>query len=120
MNSELLKIIPVLPSANIARDVSWYKEQAGFDAWFYDDMYAVLYRESLVIHLQWHAGTESDPLNGGSVIRISVKNIEPLFNEFVQRGTVSADSFKRGTPWETNEFGFFDLNRNAVFIMEDI
>jgi len=119
MNTELLKIIPVLPSADIARDISWYKEHVGFETYFSDKMYAVLFRENLVLHLQWHADTESDPLPGGSVIRIYIKNIQPLFQEFIQRGTIARDSFKSNTAWKTNEFGFFDLNRNAIFIMED-
>jgi len=120
MSTELLKIVPVLPSADIARDIAWYKTKTGFATYFADDMYAVIYRESLVIHLQWHADTESDPLLGGSVIRVYVNNIQALFEEFVQRGTVTLDAFKQNTPWGTNEFGFFDLNQNAVFIMEDI
>jgi hypothetical protein len=44
-------------------------------------MYAVLYRENICLHLQWHADTPNDPLLGGSVIRIYVKNITALFNE---------------------------------------
>jgi hypothetical protein len=83
-------------------------------------MYAVLFRGDLTIHLQWHADTADDPLLGGSVIRIYVKNIIPIFEEFVERGTVSRDALKTNTPWKTNEFGFFDLNRNAIFVMEDI
>eukprot|EP01035_Chromulina_nebulosa_P067187 gene67187-92044_t len=63
--------MPVLPSADVARDVAWYKEKAG---------------ENICIHLQWHADTADDPLLGGSVIRIDVKNIQPLFEEFLQRG----------------------------------
>ncbi|TAE51948.1 MAG: glyoxalase/bleomycin resistance/extradiol dioxygenase family protein [Bacteroidetes bacterium] len=119
MQTELLHIIPVLPSADIARDILWYKEKTGFEAIFSDSMYAVLYREHLGLHLQWHADTEDDPLLGGSVIRIRVKNIDPLFEEFVQRGTVAPDAMRRHTPWETHEFGFYDLNRNAVFIVQD-
>ena len=120
METEFLSMIPVLPSSDIAKDIQWYKEQTGFKEYYSDKMYAVLYRDNLCIHLQWHADTESDPLLGGSVIRIYVKNIKPLFDEFVQRGTVSKDSFKSNTPWKTNEFGFFDLNKNAIFIMEDV
>jgi hypothetical protein len=118
--TDLMFIIPVLPSANIKRDVEWYKEKTGFDEYFSDDMYAVLFRGDLTIHLQWHADTADDPLLGGSVIRIYVKNIIPIFEEFVERGTVSRDALKTNTPWKTNEFGFFDLNRNAIFVMEDI
>jgi hypothetical protein len=120
MKTEFLQIIPVLPTQNIDRDIVWYREHAGFETHFADKMYAILYRENLVIHLQWHADTPDDPLNGGSVIRIFVKNIKPLFEEFVERGTVSKDKFVQNTPWGTNEFGFFDLNNNAIFIVEDV
>lgn len=120
MNIEFLTIIPVLPSSNMTRDISWYKEKAGFKEYFSDKMYASLYRDNLTLHLQWHADTKDDPLGGGSVIRIRVKNIKPIFEEFLQRGTVTGDSFKSNTPWKTNEFGFYDLNKNAIFIMEDI
>lgn len=113
-------IIPVLPSADIERDILWYKEKAGFETWFHDKMYAVLYRDSTRLHLQWHAGTEDDPLNGGSVIRIRVKDIRPLFEEFVERGMTDSGKLQLNTPWNTHEFGFFDLNKNAIFIMEDL
>ena len=83
-----------------------------------DKTYAVLSREALSIHLQWHAGTEDDLLLGGSVIRIFVKDIEPIFKEFVERGTVKPNELRRETAWRTNEFGFFDLNNNAIFIVE--
>lgn len=120
LRTTLLGIIPVLPSADVARDVAWYKEKTGFVPVFSDTMYAVLHREELSIHLQWHADTEDDPLLGGSVIRIFVKNIKPLFDEFVERGTVNKNKFVANTAWGTNEFGFYDLNHNAIFIAEDL
>lgn len=119
MKTEFLGIMPVLPSADVARDVAWYKEKAGFETYFSDSMYAVIYRENICIHLQWHADTADDPLLGGSVIRIDVKNIQPLFEEFLQRGIVTPDKFQANTPWKTNELGFYDLNNNAIFVMED-
>lgn len=119
MTTEFLNMIPVLPSQNIERDVKWYAEQTGFTPLFANDMYAVLMRETMILHLQWHADTEADPLLGGSVIRMRVKNIQPLFDEFVERKTVKLTDFKAKTAWETNEFGFYDLNRNAIFITED-
>ena len=118
--TKLVTIIPVLPSLDIARDIVWYKEKTGFEAAFYDNMYAVLRRESLCIHLQWHADTENDPLLGGSVIRVFVNNIKSFFDEFVERGTVDKNKFVANTSWGTNEFGFFDLNKNAIFFFEDI
>jgi|SRR5687767_1036266 len=121
MNTEFVKIIPVLSSADIDRDVKWYKEKTGFEVSFsHGTMYAGLYREGLEIHLQWHAGSKEDPLSGGAVIRIEVKNIRPLFEEFKQRGTIKEKDFRERTPWGTNEFAFHDLNSNAIFISEDI
>ena len=121
MSTELVKIIPVLESADIARDVAWYKEKTGFEVSFlHEKMYAGLYRDDLEIHLQWHAGTKDDPMNGAAVIRINVKNIKPLFEEFKQRGAVNENDFRANTPWGTNEFAIHDLNSNAIFISEDI
>lgn len=119
MQTEFLNTIPVLPSADLERDIAWYKEKMGIEIFYADKMYAVLYRDKFCIHLQWHADTPEDPLLGGSVVRIYVKNIQPLFDELVKRGTVALEKFKADTPWQTNEFGFYDLNKNAIFIMED-
>jgi hypothetical protein len=119
MTTEFLNMIPVLPSQNIERDVKWYAEQTGFTPLFADEMYAVLMRDTLILHLQWHADTADDPLLGGSVVRIRVKNIAPLFAEFVERKTVEPTDFRAQTAWATNEFGFYDLNKNAIFITED-
>jgi hypothetical protein len=120
MDSPFINMIPVLPSANIERDVAWYKAQTGFDCFYADAMYAILYRAQLVVHLQWHADTAEDPLLGGSAIRIQVNNVQALLQEFIERGTVQPTDYRPNTPWRTNEFGFYDLNRNAIFIAEDL
>jgi hypothetical protein len=120
MNTTFLNTIPVLPTTDIERDVRWYQEKMGLQCYFADKMYAVLYRDNLCLHLQWHADTADDPLLGGSVVRILVKNIQPMFEELVLRGTVTTDKLRTNTPWKTHEFGFFDLNSNAIFFMEDV
>lgn len=120
METELLGISPVLPSQDIDRDVAWYEKNVGFQLIHKDKMYAVLRRKNLSVHLQWHADTKDDPLLGGSVIRISVQNIEPIFKEFVNRGTIKPGKLRLNTDWGTNEFGFYDLNNNAIFIVENI
>jgi hypothetical protein len=120
MTTEFLEISPVLPSQDIDRDVDWYEKNVGFKLLFKDNMYAVLRRENICIHLQWHADTEDDPLLGGSVIKIFVKNLVPVFKELVQRGTVKEEKLRLNTNWKTNEFGFYDLNNNSVFFVEDL
>ena len=111
--------MPVLPSSDIVRDIEWYAKFAGFEKIFGDDMYVGLRRDHLEIHLQWHADTEEDPLLGGSVIKIFVEDISPVFEEFEKRGTVSSEKLRRNTPWGTHEFGFYDPNKNAIFFVQD-
>ena len=119
---------PILSSADVERDIRWYHEKMGFklvysSANYNDDDrpidYAVVGRQNFFIHLQWHAGTTDDPVHPGA-IRIQVQNIKPIFEEFVARGTVPREKLRQNTPWETNEFGFYDLNNNAIFFMENV
>ncbi|MGK0365588.1 MAG: hypothetical protein ACI85O_002654 [Saprospiraceae bacterium] len=83
-------------------------------------MYAGIQRDSLSLHLQWHAGSSEDPILGGSVVKFFVENIQALFEKFVERGIVLPDKLRRSTPWNTHEFGFYDLNNNAIFFVENI
>lgn len=117
---KFLATIPVLSSADIDRDVAWYTEKTGFQAAYVQDGYAIMQRENLEFHLQWHHGTEDDPVLAG-VMRIWLEDgLLELFEEFVQRGTVSPEKLRMKTDWGTNEFGFYDLNMNAIFVMEDV
>ncbi|MBX2829127.1 MAG: glyoxalase/bleomycin resistance/extradiol dioxygenase family protein [Flavobacteriaceae bacterium] len=118
METNLLGIVPVLPTEDMQRDLKFYKEQVGFEILHSDDFYAVLKRDHLFLHLQWHANTEDDPLLGGSVVRIFVDSIQPIFDEFVASGTVTKDKLQLNTPWNTHEFGFYDPNNNAIFIAQ--
>lgn len=118
--SNFIQIEPVLLSLDIKKDISWHKKYTGFEAVFGDEMYAGLKRNHLYIHLQWHADTKDDPLLGGSVIKLFVKDIYPIFKEFMGRGTVTKDKLRLNTPWGTHEFGFYDLNQNSIFIVQDV
>lgn len=114
------KIVPVLESGNIQRDVAWYEKHLGFVKIFGDNMYVGLMRNGFEIHLQWHEGSEQDPLNGGAVSKIFVDDIQAIFEEYIERGTVNQDKLHRNTPWATHEFGFYDLNGNAIFIVQNL
>lgn len=120
MNTEFINITPVLPSSDMERDIKWYEDKVGFRLISGDKMYAVMKRDKLYIHLQWHADTEDDPLLGGSVIKVFAKNIQAIFDELVERKTVDKNKLRLNTPWGTNEFGFYDLNKNAIFFVEDL
>lgn len=118
--STTLYIIPVLPSADIDRDLKWYEKYAGFKYHFGDDDYAGMQRDNLEFHLQFHHGNEEDPILGGSVMKIFVTDIKPYVAEFIERGTITLDKLRMSTPWSTHEFGFYDLNKNAVFVVQDV
>ena len=120
MEPEFLEISHVMPSQDIERDVAWYEQYVGFRLLHKDGMYAVMRRSNICIHLQWHADTEDDPLLGGSVIKLFVADIQPIFEELVGRGTAAPDKLRRNTAWNTHEFGFYDLNMNAVFFVQDL
>ncbi|WP_340152924.1 glyoxalase/bleomycin resistance/extradiol dioxygenase family protein [uncultured Marivirga sp.] len=120
MKTEFIEISPVLPSQDIDRDVDWYEKKVGFKCLHKDHMYAVLRRENLCIHLQWHADTEDDPLLGGSVMKVFVRNVIPIFEELLERGTIKREKLRLKTAWNTSEFGFYDLNNNAIFFVEDL
>jgi len=117
--THFLHVTPVLPTANLERDLQWYKTRLGFSALHIAPDYAVLRRSGIYIHLQWHADTKDDPLLGGSVVKFFVKNIDTLFQEMVKKGVVPPDKLRRNTPWNTHEFGLYDLNNNAIFFVED-
>lgn len=119
-SSNFKQIEPVLPSQDIQRDIEWHKTYTGFEYKFGDKMYAGIERDGLYIHLQWHADNEDDPLLGGSVIKIFVNDIQPVFDEFVKRGTIKPEKLRMNTAWGTHEFGFYDLNKNAIFVVQDI
>ncbi|MEB2775696.1 glyoxalase/bleomycin resistance/extradiol dioxygenase family protein [Algoriphagus sp. D3-2-R+10] len=116
MKTDFISTIPVLPSQNIARDLDWYSRNFGFIKTFGDNRYAGMRLEGIEIHLQWHADTTEDPLLGGSVVR----NIEPYFESLVIKGIIKCDKLIRNTAWGTHEFGLYDPNNNAIFIVEDI
>jgi len=43
-----------------------------------------------------------------------------IFKELIDRKTVAKNKLHLKTPWNTSEFGFHDLNKNAVFFVEDL
>ncbi|WP_421763052.1 glyoxalase/bleomycin resistance/extradiol dioxygenase family protein [Ekhidna sp.] len=116
--SSTLYIIPVLSSSDIERDLAWYEKHTGFNLYFGDKGYSGLQRDNLEFHLQWHHNNDDDPVYP-SVMKIFVKDIQPYYEEFVKRGTIPKDKLRMNTPWGTHEFGFYDLNNNAIFIVQD-
>ncbi len=116
--SKLQTICPVLSTSNLERDIKWYETYVGFDLNYLEEGYAVLNRENIWIHLQWHHDNDEDPVYG-SVVKIFVDDIQPILDEMVKRKTVTKEKLRLNTPWKTHEFGFYDLNKNSIFFVQD-
>ncbi len=123
--TKFLYLNPVLPSLDVAKDIAFWEQKLGFknvyDSTHYSDGpadYAVLGRQGLFIHLQMQF--PKDMANGNlTQIKFQVENIQPLFEEYLANGVITKDRFRKNTPWGTNEFGFYDANKNAIFFYED-
>lgn len=113
-----LQIIPVLSTSDVKRDLEWYKKHVGFEVVFGDEWYAGLQRENHEIHLQFHHNNEDDPVFP-SVIKFFVADIHSYAEEFINRGTITKEKVRMNTDWGTHEFGFYDLNNNAIFFVQD-
>ena len=118
MKRNIIHVTPVISTSDIERDIIWYNKKVDFDLTYQEHGYAVLHREQQWIHLQWHHDNEEDPVYG-SVVKFFVEDIHLILDELVKRGTVSKDKLQLNTPWNTHEFAFFDLNKNAIYFVQN-
>lgn len=116
-------ISPVLASSDVSRDIKWYKEKLGFqnvyDSTQYQEGpvdYVVLGRQKLFFHMQFQFPEDIISTD----VKFQVKNIEPLYEEFLKSGAITEHNINRKTAWNTSECCFFDLNRNRFTFYEDI
>ncbi len=118
-----LHVSPVLASADVQKDVDWYKEKLGFtnvyDSTRYQDGpmdYAVVGRQGLYLHLQFQFPQDMISTD----VKFEVKNIEPLIEEFVGKGILTVEKVHKKTPWNTTEFGIKDPSGNRITFLEDL
>jgi uncharacterized glyoxalase superfamily protein PhnB len=121
--TKFLHMIPVLAPSDVARDIKWYENKLGFKN-VYDSMdyhdgpvdYAVMRRQDMIIHLQFQFPKDMTSTD----VKIEVKNIDSLIEEFVEKGLISEENVNRKTPWNTDDFGLFDFNKNRITFLEDL
>lgn len=123
METKFLYMSPVLASSDVARDIEWYENKLGFknvyDSSAYQDGpidYAVVGRQNLYLHLQFQYPKDVTSTD----VRFEVQNIEPLFEEYIEKGLVTPDRINRKTGWNTCEFGVFDPTGNRLTFFEDL
>ena len=122
-DTKLLYMSPVFASSDVARDIEWYESKMGFKNVFDSTAYqkgpvdyAVLGRQDLYIHLQYQFEKDMTSTD----LRFQVKNIAPLFQEYLKKQIVQDESMRNATAWGTNEFGLFDPSGNRITFFEDI
>lgn len=120
MKNNLLYISPVLPAADLQKEMSFFEELGfihGYDSLNYsEDLdYVVMSRGPVHIHLQHF---NEDQLPPGQQIKITVGSISDLQNELISVGMEVPDI--QTTPWETREIGFYSPARHAIIFKENI
>jgi catechol 2,3-dioxygenase-like lactoylglutathione lyase family enzyme len=111
-------IHPVLGARDVAATARWYVDRLGFVLIFADGdpvRYAVLRRDAVELHLQWHdvetfAGADGD----APMYRIQVDDPDALYADLKGAGVLHAGSMLRDTAWGTREFGIYDPNRMGL------
>jgi len=121
--AELIAIHPVLPSRDVSKSIDYYVKRLGFQLAFQDHpekpMYAGVSRDRIEIHLQWHDPDEWDAVDRPQ-LRIYVRNLADLFETYRQRDVFLSATDLRKTAWGTEEFAFFDLDRNGLVFYRDL
>lgn len=92
----------------------------GFTRAWGDDRYAVIRRESVSLHLQWHDASEWSVPCDRPMYRFIVEDPDALFDEFSLAGVVPAGKQVEDKPWGTREFAFYDPDRNGLVFMRDL
>ncbi len=113
---------PVVDVRDVRKSAQWYVDSLGFDLLFIDDgepNYAVLGRDGVEIHLQWHSGEEWEIMSG-SVYRFLLDEPDSFFAECRTRGVeLPHGKSVEDTTWGTREFGLYDPDGNALFFYRD-
>jgi catechol 2,3-dioxygenase-like lactoylglutathione lyase family enzyme len=122
-STKISHISPVLASSDVPRDIQWYTQKLGFsnvyDSTNYQEGpadYVVLKKQQIFIHMQYQFPKDMTSTD----LKFVVKDITPLFEEYIEAGVVSKEAMRYQTPWSTNEFSFFDLSGNRLTFLEDI
>ncbi len=119
----LQAVNPVLPSRDVDASIGFYVEKLGFVLVGQDvpagPRYAVLRRDQVELHLQWHDPVEWEAVER-PMLRFVVSAIQDLFDEYRQAGVFHERTALRETPWGTREFAFFDPEMNGLTFYCDV
>jgi uncharacterized glyoxalase superfamily protein PhnB len=115
--------IPVLPAADAAASLKWWTAVCGFTETFRDATppnYAGIQRGEAYLHISKMTDPElARKVGDQTMVRIAVKGVEALFEEFQKRGgAVHPNGTLQTKPWGTKEFAAIDPNGVCVTFQE--
>ncbi len=110
MKTELLQIHPVLAVADMSKTITYYEDKLGFvkryDSLKYGSAimdYAVVLRENIEIHFQLFDMIDKIIM---PQFRIQVKNIDRLYQEYIDKEVLKWNKEIKQTPWEPKSLPF--------------
>ena len=116
MTAQLEAVHPVLMVRDVLASLRFYRD-LGFDLAFADSetdpKYAIIRRDGVELHLQWHEGKDFS-IGDRPTYRFVVRDVDGLFEEFTSRASGLDRSEVANTLWGTREFHVRDLDRNGL------
>jgi len=82
--------------------------------------YAVIKRDTVELHLQWHDPKSFDTAVDKLNLRFVIENIENLYEEYKAQDVFHERTQLRETEWRTKEFAFYDLDGNGLTFYKDL
>ncbi len=118
MRIQFTQVHPVLPCKDVTAAVAFYCNRLGFTLRGQDSAenprYAVVNRDQVELHLQWHDPATFDHTVEKPMLRFPVADIDRLFIEYEAKDVFHAQTALRNTAWGTREFAFYDPNMNGL------
>ena len=109
---------PVLPSRDVSALIEYYVTRLGFSLDFQDHAteprYAVLKRDDVILHFQWHDPAEWQAGVDRPMVRFLVSDVQALFDEYKDKNVFHSRTALRKTDWGTEEFAFYDPDQNGL------
>ena len=128
----LVDAIPALPVRNIGVSAGFYREKLGFAVVYEETGFAVLKRDSVVLHLWaanddgWRKRVGSPPvvsgaetfLAGTASCRIRVAGLDALHAELSPRGVLHGNGALTKQWWGDRDFSVVDIDSNLLTFFE--
>jgi catechol 2,3-dioxygenase-like lactoylglutathione lyase family enzyme len=122
--ARLEAVHPVLAVKDVEAAIAFYTGRLGFTPLGRDSQtrprYAVIRRDGVVLHLQWHDASEWGAGGDRPMLRFVVPDVQALYEEYKDKGVFHERTALRETPWGTLEFAFYDLDRNGLTFYRDL